>query len=151
MNQLTPLSLTILLAVIFFSRDSTPTATAVKTDSSSATTVATDNSSTTNQSTRGSEPLWLSTTLMNYIATSKSPLVVAATKQGIKEGWVIDDAIETDTANYMVIQIGHDVAEADGSEPRRVTDQWLYVDTLSRKIYEYDLPADSLVYWGTAK
>jgi hypothetical protein len=28
-----------------------------------------------------------------------------------------------------------------------VTDGWVYIDSLTRKIYEYDLPNDSLIKW----
>ena len=44
---------------------------------------------------------------------------------------------------YIVVQIGHSF------EHRYVTDQFIYIDSLNKKLYEYDLPNDSLVLWQT--
>ena len=59
--------------------------------------------------------------------------------------WRQDDVIESDTANYLTFQIGYMVSDKDGENPRFTTDAWIYVDTLHRKFYEYDIAKDSLI------
>src|SRR5690606_30199046 len=43
--------------------------------------------------------------------------------------------------NYALVKIGHSF------ESRYVTDQWIFVDSLTKEIYEYDLANDSLILW----
>ena len=63
------------------------------------------------------------------------------------EEWIFDRTEKTDTANYLIYQIGHDVSDKGNTNPRFVTDQWIYIDSLKNKLYEYDLPNDSLIEW----
>jgi len=59
----------------------------------------------------------------------------------------LDDVNVTDTAKYFIFHLGHDVADKGGKNKRFVTDAWIYIDSLKRKIYEYDLPNDTLIEW----
>lgn len=43
---------------------------------------------------------------------------------------------------YAMVKIGHSF------EHRYVTDQWIFIDSLTKEIYEYDLPNDSLILWS---
>jgi hypothetical protein len=61
--------------------------------------------------------------------------------------WVWDQIMDTDTATYIVFNVGHTVTDEDGSSPRYTNFQWVYLDTVARQIYEYDLPKDELVKW----
>jgi hypothetical protein len=90
---------------------------------------------------------WKDNLLAKYISKSDNTLIQAANKQKLNEEWLFDQEIVTDTASYLVYQIGHDVTDEKGSNPRFVTDQWVRIDTISRQLYEYDLANDSLIKW----
>jgi hypothetical protein len=59
-----------------------------------------------------------------------------AMKQKLREQWMYDQLIKTDTAVYFSYKIGHTVTEKDGSEPRSVADSWVMIDTAKHKLYE---------------
>jgi len=86
----------------------------------------------------------IKTLIAGYISRSKNPLVALSREQ---EEWIFDRTMKTDTANYFVYQIGHDVTDEANTNPRFVTDQWIYIDSLKSKLYEYDLANDSLIEW----
>lgn len=88
---------------------------------------------------------WIDSLLENYLLSSDNELVRAAVDNKLSEEWLFDQFLDTDTAEYFIYQIGHDVADEGGINPRFVTDQWVYVDTIRRILYEYDLPNDSLI------
>jgi hypothetical protein len=94
-------------------------------------------------------PKWINAVVLDYIEKSNSKLIRAARAENISETWMFDHVLSTDTAKYVIVQIGHDVVESDRADPRYVTDEWIYIDTISRKLYEYDLPIDSLIFWNT--
>lgn len=61
------------------------------------------------------------------------------------DGYPISYIKETTTRQgrkYAMVKIGHSF------EHRYVTDQWIFIDSLSKDIYEYDLPNDSLIPWS---
>ena len=49
-------------------------------------------------------------------------------------------------ADY-IYNIGIDVAEEDGSNLRFSSCGWVYLDSVKQKLYEYDLPNDTIVTW----
>jgi hypothetical protein len=51
------------------------------------------------------------------------------------------DAAIREGRKYAMVKIGHSF------EHRYVTDQWIFIDSLTKEIYEYDLPNDSLILW----
>ncbi len=57
------------------------------------------------------------------------------------DAWLWDSFQERDGAVFLMAQLGSD---APG---HFVTHGWLYLDTAQRRLYEYDLPADTLVPW----
>lgn len=85
--------------------------------------------------------------IKHYIRYSENALIKQARSMGIEEECLFDQVVTTDTAVYYSIQIGHDVTDGGGMNPRFVTDQWIYIDTVKRELYEYDLPNDELSKW----
>ena len=53
----------------------------------------------------------------------------------------LDRRETTDSANYLVYQLGH------STESSFTTDQWLYIDSAKKTVYEYDIVDDRLVKW----
>jgi len=85
---------------------------------------------------------WANPLIHTFVQYSDNPLVQYALQDNTLE-WRWDRVQTTDTATYLVVQLTHTVDDEDGR--RSVTDGWLYVDTLTRVVYEYDLPNDSLL------
>lgn len=92
-------------------------------------------------------PEWANALLADFIARTESSQVKASREAGKHVGWLYDQLRTTDTARYFVFHLGHDVAEPDGSDARFATDGWVYIDTLTHRIYEQDIAADSLIEW----
>jgi hypothetical protein len=85
---------------------------------------------------------WADGLAAQYIRRSDDPSILQAVSDS-SIAWLWDRLLHTDTADYIVLQLGHD--EHSGDKRIFATDRWLYVDTLSRKVYEYDIPNDSLI------
>jgi hypothetical protein len=83
----------------------------------------------------------------NYIAFSNTDLIKLSRKEKIPEDWILDQTLKTDTATYYIFHIGHETSDSDGKEVRFVTDAWIYIDSLTNNIYEYNLSRDSLTKW----
>nr|WP_294950683.1 hypothetical protein [uncultured Mucilaginibacter sp.] len=89
---------------------------------------------------------WFDSLSVVYNKATKNELVrQAVDDKAITEEWLFDQEIKTDTANYYVYHVGHDVSDADGT--RFITDSWIYVDTLKRKFYEVDVSENKLLEW----
>jgi len=88
---------------------------------------------------------WIDPMMANYIRHAKNPLIRAKEKNQGAEEWLLDRTEKTDTATYLVFHIGHDFEDADGK--RFATDGWVYLDSIRRILYEYDLPNDRLIRW----
>ena len=89
---------------------------------------------------------WTDLLIENYINHTTNELIRLALKNKISEQWIFDQTISSDTAMYLTFQIGHHVTD-NGANPRFVTDQWIYIDSITKKMYEYDLANDSLICW----
>ncbi len=88
---------------------------------------------------------WFDSIKILYSKTTSNALVRNTVKDSsITEEWEFDDIVKTDTANYFAYKIGHDISDNDGS--RFVTDVWIYVDTVKRKLYQYQ-PDGKLREW----
>jgi hypothetical protein len=80
-----------------------------------------------------------------YIKHSDNALVAQSRIDlSVHEEALFDQEIKTDSANYLVYNIGHDLRDDDAQ--RFVSDSWIYVDTLKRRIFEYT-PDEKLVEW----
>ncbi|WP_298733348.1 hypothetical protein [uncultured Chitinophaga sp.] len=87
---------------------------------------------------------WIDGLTAGYIDASEDPSIQQALSDSTMQ-WTWDRLLHTDTAAFVVIRVGHDEFNGDGKI--FATDRWLYVDTLSRSMYEYDVPNDSLIRW----
>ena len=85
--------------------------------------------------------------LMSYIAFSENALMRADRRSNVQDEWVFDRALKTDTADYLIYQIGHDAAEASGENQHFVTSQWVYLDTAREILYELDVANECLNKW----
>lgn len=93
----------------------------------------------------GPAPQWLEEVVRNYLEETDNEMIRQIGPDS--ESWIIDNIEVSDTGKYIYIQIGHNVMETDGSEPRFVTDQWIGVDSQTRTIYEYDVAMDTTIIW----
>jgi|SRR6218665_1796310 len=89
---------------------------------------------------------WYVDLVENYIANSKKELIISERKAGISD-WDLDNTEVCDTANYYIFKIGHTQTDEGDTNPRFTASGWIYIDSLTQKIYEYDLPNDQLVLW----
>ena len=87
---------------------------------------------------------WADGLAADYIRSSDDPSIQQAVNDSTME-WLWDRLLHTDTADFVILRLGHD--EHNGEGQIFATDRWLYIDTLSRKVYEYDVPNDSLIHW----
>ena len=90
---------------------------------------------------------WYDGLIADYIKKSDNKLIKMSLKNNERIEWLLDRTEKTDSTNYYIFNIGQDVSEEDGTEPRFVSVGWIYIDSISKKIYEYDLPNDSLIVW----
>lgn len=86
--------------------------------------------------------------IRNYITYSNNDLIKLSRKTKIQENWLFDQKINTDTATYYRFEIGHDVSDSSGKELRFVTDTRIYIDSLTKEVYEYNVSDDSLIEWN---
>jgi hypothetical protein len=92
-------------------------------------------------------PDWADTIIASYVMQTNNGLVRKAIKEKLKEEWVYDQLQKTDTATYWVFNIGHDVANHRETNVRFISDSWVYLDSLKRKLYEYDSVNGKIVEW----
>ena len=89
----------------------------------------------------GEKNNWLDSLTIKYINESNDSLIVLVRKDTIPFQWMLDRTEIRDLSKYFVIQIGHTF------EHKFLADKWIYIDSLSKKFYEYDLPNDKLIEW----
>jgi len=85
---------------------------------------------------------WFDSLVLKYINQTDDTLLKLARNDTIPVDWMLDGIENTDTAKYFVFQIGHYF------EHNFIADKWIYIDSITRYIYEYDLPKDSLIRWS---
>jgi len=91
---------------------------------------------------------WCDKLILNYIKKSDNKLIKSSRKDtSIRIEWMLDRVENSDTSKYFIFHIGHNVVDKGDINLRVVTDDWVYIDSLSRKFYVYDLPHDSLIEW----
>lgn len=81
--------------------------------------------------------LWADEYIIKYLESNKDRL----TEVDGHPVTYIKETTERNERNYAMVKIGHSF------ESRYVTDQWIFVDSLTKEIYEYDLANDSLILW----
>lgn len=90
---------------------------------------------------------WYDSLVMAYIHQTENPLVKSTRDADISIDWRLDRTENTDTAKYLIFHIGHDMVDEGNTNPRFATDAWVYIDSVKRVVYEYDLPNDKLIKW----
>jgi hypothetical protein len=90
---------------------------------------------------------WYDDLIADYVKKSDNKLIKLSIKNKERIGWILDRTEKTDSTNYYIFNIGQDVSEEDGTELRFTSDGWIYIDSISKKIYEYNLTNDSLMVW----
>jgi hypothetical protein len=90
---------------------------------------------------------WYDSLVSDYINNSENELIKLALKNNVKVEWILDQIEKTDSTYYYIFNIGQSVSESDGTNTRFSSNGWIYIDSLSKKVYEYDLPNDSLIVW----
>ena len=81
--------------------------------------------------------LWADEYIIKYLEVNKHNLTEV-------EGYpvtYIKETTERNERNYAMVKIGHSF------EHRYVTDQLIFIDSLTKEIYEFDLAKDSLILW----
>ena len=90
---------------------------------------------------------WQDELISYYVRNSKNELIVSALKSKDNLDWQFDQTIKNDSTQFYIYKIGVHVTEEDGSNPRFSSCGWVYLDSVKRKLYEYDLPNDTIVEW----
>ncbi|MBI1307177.1 MAG: hypothetical protein GC181_11295 [Bacteroidetes bacterium] len=84
--------------------------------------------------------------VFSYIRKTTDPLIASSRDKESLE-WIFDRREIRKGHTMLIYHIGHDVADASGKNPRYATDGWVYIDSNTNQIYQYDLPNDSLILW----
>lgn len=90
---------------------------------------------------------WYDAIIADYVKKSDNQLIKLALKNKEQVEWLLDRTEKTDSTNYYIFNIGQNVMDENNTNPRFTSDGWIYIDSLSKKVYEYDLPNDSLIVW----
>ena len=91
---------------------------------------------------------WQDSCIMSYIDQSDNELLKQAKADtSLHIQWMQDRVEDTDSASYLVYSIGHEIADENGKDLRFVSDAWLYLDRVKRKVYEYDVVNDTIGEW----
>ncbi|MBI3233553.1 MAG: hypothetical protein HYZ42_05860 [Bacteroidetes bacterium] len=80
---------------------------------------------------------WADSLILIYMQANKDRF----TEVDGQEVTYMKETTERNGRGYIFVNIGHSF------ESRYLSDQWIYIDSLTKEIYEYDLPNDSLMLW----
>ncbi|HYD22863.1 MAG TPA: hypothetical protein VEB40_15375 [Flavipsychrobacter sp.] len=84
---------------------------------------------------------WLDSLVFEYCSKTTDETIKAVMKSGERISWLYDRMYQTDSTYFIVIHLGHDM------EDHFATDGWVYVDTQTKSVYEYDVVNDSIYRW----
>ena len=91
---------------------------------------------------------WCDDLISDYVARSNDELLVVERKDtSVHFGWYLDRTEIEFGKKYMVFHLGHEVSDEGNTNVRFVTNGWLYIDSLSRKLYIYDFAQDTIILW----
>lgn len=91
---------------------------------------------------------WYDDIAENYIKNSDNELIKISLKNKEKVEWLLDRTEKTDSTNFYIFNIGQDVTDENNTNPRFSSDGWIYIDSISKKVYEYDIPNDTIILWN---
>jgi hypothetical protein len=81
------------------------------------------------------------------MAIANTDVLKQAHKNNFTLEWEYDNTLKTDSAVFDVYRIGHEISRDEGADTRFIVDQWVYLDTLKKELYEYDAAANKLGKW----
>jgi len=84
---------------------------------------------------------WKDSLIVKYINNSSSELIKIARQDTIPIEWMTQTEIRNGV-KYVMVQIGHSF------EHHFVANGWIYIDSLKKTIYEYDLANDTIIKWN---
>lgn len=91
---------------------------------------------------------WCNDLIRDYIARSNDEfLTMERQDTSVHFEWYVDRIEEKNGKKFMIFHLGHEVSDEGNTNVRFVTSGWLYIDSLSRKLYVYDLAKDTIVLW----
>jgi hypothetical protein len=91
---------------------------------------------------------WCNDLIRDYIARSKDEfLVLDRQDTSVHFEWYVDRIENENGKKFMIFHLGHEVSDEGNTNVRFVTSGWLYIDSLSRKLYVYDIAKDTIVLW----
>lgn len=91
---------------------------------------------------------WCNDLIRDYVARSKDELLVLERQDtSVHFEWYVDRIENQHGKKYMIFHLGHEVSDEGNTNVRFVTNGWLYIDSLSRKLYVYDFALDTIVLW----
>ncbi|WP_207513228.1 hypothetical protein [Longitalea luteola] len=93
---------------------------------------------------------WSDSLLKMYMAFANNDCIKQAHKANFSVELVYDNTLKTDSAVYDIYRIGHEISRNEGADTRFIVDQWIYVDTLRKKLFEYEPAANKLTRWWAA-
>jgi hypothetical protein len=94
---------------------------------------------------------WSDSLLKMYMAFGGTEALKQAHKSNFTLEWEYDNTLKTDSAVFDVYRIGHEISRDEGADTRFIVDQWIYLDTLKKELYEYDAAANKLSKWWTSQ
>lgn len=90
---------------------------------------------------------WQDDLIVDYIKNSENELIKIHFKNKDKLQWILDSTEKNDSTQFYIYNIGVDVTDKNGSSLRFSSCGWVYLDSVKRKLYEYDLPNEQLIEW----
>jgi hypothetical protein len=95
---------------------------------------------------QGAQLDWCDDLIEDYVARSTDELLVLERKDtSVHFGWYLDRIENEFGKKYMIFHLGHEVSDLGNTNVRFVTNGWLYIDSLARKLYVYDFATDTIV------
>ena len=92
---------------------------------------------------------WCDDLIEDYVARSTDELLVLERKDtSVHFGWYLDRVETTGDKKFMIFHLGHEVSDEGNTNVRFVTNGWLYIDSLARKLYVYDFAQDTIILWN---
>jgi hypothetical protein len=91
---------------------------------------------------------WCNDLIKDYIARSTDGLMALERKDtSVHFEWYLDRIENEYGKKFMIYHLGHEVSDEGNTNVRFVTNGWLYIDSLERKLYVYDFAQDTIVLW----
>ena len=93
---------------------------------------------------------WSDSLLKMYMAFASTEALKQAHTNNFTLEWEYDNTLKTDSAVFDVYRIGHEISRDEGADTRFIVDQWIYLDTLRKQLYEYDAAVHKLSKWWSS-